>query len=108
MNGRSAFGNKRGAKGTSPTDIGFSMTALRVQPPLGSESSDAIAKDADAVHLELDDAPRLQPASVAVLEDASRPDRPRAEHVSRQQSRVARRMRHDRLPRVVHVGQPAA
>ena len=51
-------------------------------PTPGEESSDPVAQDADARDLELDDIPGLQPATVAVLEDATRPNGPGAENVS--------------------------
>src|SRR5580765_8927696 len=74
----------------------------------GEESSDTVAQDADALNLELDDIPGLQPAAVAVLEDAARPDGPGAENVPGPEVGVPCRVRHDRVPRVVHVGQIAA
>src|SRR4051812_10657324 len=68
----------------------------------------AVAQHADPLDLELDHVARLQPALVAVLEDAARPDRARAEDVAGPQLRVARRVRDDRVPRVVHVAEVAA
>src|SRR5881392_2350185 len=68
----------------------------------------AVAQHADSLHLELDHVARLQPALVAVLEDAAGPDRARAEYVARPQLGVAPRVRDDRLPRVVHVAEVAA
>src|SRR6266550_2210636 len=43
---------------------------------------DRIAQHPDPLDLELDDVPRLEPAAVAVLEDATRPDRAGAEDVA--------------------------
>src|SRR5256885_3979570 len=83
------------------------MTAVTLRPP-SAESSDRIPQDPDALDLELDDVARLQPAPVSLLEDATGADRSRAEHVARQEARVARRVRDDRAPRVVHVPELAA
>src|SRR5439155_13544244 len=69
---------------------------------------DAVAKDADALDLELDLVARLEPALVAVLEDAAGADGARAEDVARPELRVARGVGDDRVPGVVHVaGVPA-
>src|SRR5262245_5462898 len=85
------------------------MSTLTLQPAPGEESSrDAISQDADAFDLELDDVARLHPAAVAVLEDAARADRARAEDVAGQQPCVARGVSDDRLPRVMHVREAAA
>ena len=51
---------------------------------------------------------RGKPALVAVLEDAARADGARAEDVAGPQLGVARGVRHDRLPRVVHGAEVAA
>ena len=66
------------------------MTTFTLQPPLGSESSDRIPQDADPLDLQLDDVAGLEPAAVAVLEDAARADRPRAQDVTLEQPRVPR------------------
>src|SRR3954470_11265716 len=88
--------------------IRFSMTTLTMRSALRSESTDGIPQDADPFHFKLDDVARLEPPPVAQLEDATAPDRSRAEHVARQQPGVACGMRNDRLPRVVHVPEFAA
>ena len=84
------------------------MSFNTMGPAPGEESSDTVAQDADALDLELDDIPRLQPAAVAVLEDAASPDGPGAEDVSWAEVGVPRCVRHDRVPRVVHVRQVPA
>src|SRR5262249_13142989 len=66
-------------------------------------SADPVAQDADALDLQLDLVAGLEPALVAVLEDAAGADRARADHVARPQRGVAPRVLDDRLPRVVHV-----
>src|SRR5438309_1127204 len=66
---------------------------------------DPVAQDADSLDLELDDVAALQPALVTVLENAAGPDRPRAEHVAGAQLSIARRVRDDHVPRVVHVAE---
>src|SRR5438046_2058650 len=68
----------------------------------------AVAQHADPLDLELDHVARLQPALVTVLQDAAGPDRARAEHVAGAQLGVARGVRDDRVPRVVHVAGIAA
>src|SRR5919201_1996035 len=71
-------------------------------------SDDVIPERSDPLDLELDDVARLEPAPVAVLEDAAASDGARAEDVTGQQPRMARGVAHDRLPRVVHVDEVAA
>src|SRR5947199_298533 len=58
---------------------------------------DAVAKDADALDLELDLVARPEPALVAVLEDAAGADGARAEDVARPELRVARGVGDDRV-----------
>src|SRR5438874_13372425 len=86
------------------------MSTLTMRVPLGAESRlrDAVAQRADAFDLELDHVPGLEPAAVSVLEDAACADGSRAQHVARSELRVARGVREDRVPRVVHVGELAA
>src|SRR6478752_8281504 len=69
---------------------------------------DGVPQHADSRHLQLDHVARLQPAPVAELEDAARPDRPRSEHVAGQQPRVPRRVLDDPLPGEVQVRELAA
>src|SRR4029077_20669921 len=102
---RRAFCESRDAEANSPIDIRFSMSFNTMEVAPGEESSDTVAQDADALDLELDDIPGLQPATVAVLEDAAGPNGSGAENVSRPEVRVPCRVRHDRVPRVVHVRQ---
>src|SRR5215216_5033611 len=68
---------------------------------------DSVPERPDPLDVELDDVARLEPAAVAVLEDATGADGPRAEDVARMQHGVPRRMLDDRVPRVVHVGELA-
>src|SRR3954468_15159220 len=83
----------------APTTITSACTG-----PIFAEgpSSDTVAQDADALDLQLDDIARLQPAAVAMLEDAAGPDCPGAENVSRTEVGVPCRVRHDGVPRVMH------
>src|SRR5687768_9286102 len=53
---------------------------------------DTVPQDPDALDLQLDLVARLEPAAVAVLEDAARPDRARAEDVAGDEPRVASRV----------------
>src|SRR3954467_10391148 len=86
----------------APTTITSACTG-----PIFAEgpSSDTVAQDADALDLQLDDIARLQPAAVAMLEDAAGPDCPGAENVSRTEVGVPCRVPHDGVPRVIHVRQ---
>ena len=59
---------------------------------------DDVPQNADPLDLELDDVARPEPAGVAVLEDAPGSDRPGAEHVTRLEARVPRRVGADRVP----------
>src|SRR5712691_4267138 len=68
---------------------------------------DGVPEHAEALDLELDHVAWPEPAAVAVLEDAAGADGARAEDVARGQLGVARGVRHDRLPRVVHVAEVA-
>src|SRR5438045_1694168 len=70
--------------------------------------SHAIPEHADPLHLELDDVAAPEPPPVAVLEDAAGADRARAEDVARDEEGVARGVRDDRLPRVIHLAEIAA
>src|SRR6266545_7370329 len=63
----------------------------------------AVQEHTDPCHLELDDVAALEPAAVAVLEDAARPDRARAEDVPGSQVRVTRSVNDDGVPGVVHI-----
>src|SRR6266536_1944093 len=73
-----------------------------------SASDTAISQHADPLDLELDDVAPLQPAPVAVLEDAAGADRAGAEDVAGAEVRVPGRLREDRVPGVVHVRELAA
>src|SRR5436309_1960335 len=84
------------------------MSTVTMRSDPRAKSSDPVPEHADALDLELDHVPALQPATVAVFENAAGADGPRAEHVAGSEVRVARSLRDDRLPRVVHVGELAA
>src|SRR6266511_455957 len=73
-----------------------------------SASDNAISQHADPLDLELDDVAPLQPAPVAVLEDAAGADRAGAEDVAGAEVRVPGRLREDRVPGMVHVRELAA
>src|SRR5712691_4315130 len=86
----------------------FSMSTVTMRSAPGEESSDAVPEEADSLDLEHDDVAALQPAAVAVLEDAAGADGARSQDVAWPQTGVACRVRDDRIPRVVHVGELAA
>src|SRR5437667_7947678 len=83
----------------------MSMTGPAQELPLRPYD---VSHHADSLDLELDHVARLQPAAVAVLEDAAGADRARADHVAGDELRVRRGPLEDRLPRVVHVAEVAA
>src|SRR5712691_7893404 len=67
--------------------------------------ANCVPEHADPLDFELDDVAGLEPAPVSVLEYAARTDRPRTDHVARQEPRVARSLFDERPPRMVHVAQ---
>src|SRR5881398_520909 len=77
-------------------------------PGSGAAGADGVAEDPDAFDLELDHVAGLEPAAVAVLQDAPRPDGARPEHVARVEPRVARGLLDELRPREVHLGHIAA
>src|ERR671910_2880460 len=70
--------------------------------------SDAVVKAPDPFDLELDEVAGPQPASVAVLEDAARAHRARAENVTGHEPGVACGVRDEIVPAPVHVREVAA
>src|SRR5438876_467087 len=84
------------------------MSTLTMVSPLGAESSDTVPQDADPLDLQFHDVAAVQPATVAVLEDAAGSDRAGAEDVAGPQVRVTRGVRDNCIPGVVHVGEVPA
>src|SRR5215207_7272156 len=68
-----------------------------------SSSDNATSENPDAIHLQLDHVPGLEPAAVAVLEDAACPDRAGAEDVTGPEVRIPCSVRDDGVPGVMHV-----
>src|SRR2546425_3467271 len=84
------------------------MSEPTIGPAPGEESSDTVAQHPDALDLELDDVASLQPASVAMLEDAAGPDGAGSKDVAGPEVRVPRGVSDDGVPGVKHVGEVPA
>ena len=74
------------------------MTLAAFAPQRSLAGADAVSQHADPLDLELDHVPRLQPAAVAVLEDAAGADGARAEDVAGAELRVACGLGDERVP----------